>query len=151
MSLAKTISKEDLSPILTIRKSAGLGLVVLGLGIFWPAVLIGIRHYLHSGLIVGIVDTAALAIATCGFFLLRVEVDGACRAAVDAVTLFLGFNLIAFETQLYFNPYPNYWWTRQASDWIAMMGLGRIITNEVVFVAAVIIVFTRILMLSVRA
>ena len=150
VSLAKTISKQDLPPIQTIRNGAGLGLIALGLGVFWPAVLIGIRHYLPSGLLVGVIDTSALVVATYGFFLFRVQVDGPRKAAIDALSLFLGFNLIAFEAQLYFNPYPNYWWTRQASDWIAMLGLGTIITNEVVFVVAVVVVFTRILILSLR-
>jgi len=132
-----------------LRNIFGSGLITLGLSVFWPAVLLGLRHYVPSGLIVGIVDTMALVLATCGFFLLRADEIGNRKAAIDAISLFLGLNLVAFETQLYFNPYPNYWWSRQASDWIALIGLGTIITNQVVFCVSTILVSTRIALFAI--
>lgn len=105
----------------------------------------GLRHYVHNGFYVGIVDTLALLVATLGFFLLRIDEVSRKKAIIDAFTLFLGLNLLVFEIQLYFNPYPNYWWTHQAADWIAMIGLGNIITNEFVFLLAGTVVALRLL------
>jgi hypothetical protein len=115
------------------------------MGTFWPAVLIGLRHYVHSGFYVGIIDTAALLLATFGFYFLREEEIGGRKAVIDALSIFLGLNLLFFEIQLYFNPYPNYWWTHQAADWIAMIGLGNVVTNEFVFIVAGSVVSLRLL------
>jgi hypothetical protein len=113
--------------------SLGLVLIIGGLVVFWPAVLIGIRHIIHDGLAVGLIDTAALLTAATGYILFRFEAAGLRRAIFESFFLFMDLNLLIFEIQLYFHPYPNYWWTRQASDWIAMIGFGGIITNELVF------------------
>ncbi len=108
-------------------------MIIGGLVIFWPAVIFGLRHIIPDGLVVGLIDTAALVIAATGYILFRFDRAGLRRAAFESIFLFLNLNLLIFEVQLYFHPYPNYWWTRQAANWIAMIGLGGIITNQLVF------------------
>ncbi len=127
----------------TAEKQIGLALVVSGLTVFWSAAAFGMHHLIPNGLIDGIVITIALMFATLGFVLLKIDKNLNLRTVLDSVFLFLSLNIFLFEISLYFNPYPNYWWTRQAADWIALIGLGNLITNELAFVVSSLILSVR--------
>jgi hypothetical protein len=129
---------------LTLEKGIGFALLIPGLSIFWYAAAFGMRHLIPNGLIGGIVITLAILFAGFGFLLLRLEKNSNPGAMLDSLLLFLSVNLFLFEISLYFNPYPNYWWTRQATDWIAMLGLGNMITNELVFAVSFLFLSVRI-------
>jgi hypothetical protein len=128
------------------RTHLGYALTVFGLVVFWSAVTFGIRHIIPDGFLDGIINTTALIVGTTGFFLLFFERYGYRKAILNSISIFLASNILVFEVQLYFNPYPDPWWTRQASDWLALLGLGHIITNELVFVVAFVIVTSRIIL-----
>jgi hypothetical protein len=128
---------------LTIDRGIGTGLLVSGLGVFWFAAAFGMHHFIPNGLLDGIIITVALLLAGLGLVvLLRIEKKNT-RAVLDSLILFLSMNCFLFEISLYFNPYPNYWWARQAADWIALIGLGNLITNERVFAVAFLIISMR--------
>ena len=128
---------------MTRDKGVGTGLLVSGLVIFWFAAAFGMHHFIPNRLLDGIIITAALLLAGLGLvILLRIEKKNTLTV-VDTLILFLSLNCFLFEISLYFNPYPNYWWTRQAADWIALIGLGNVITNERVFAVSLLIISTR--------
>lgn len=127
-----------------LQKYCGFGLGISGLAIFWSSIAFGIHHIIRNWFYDGIILTIALVVAAAGFVLIRVEKDGFLKAAFNSITLFLPFNILLFEIQLYFDPYPDPWWTRHATDWIAYIGLGKIITNEVVFIVCLCVLAARV-------
>jgi hypothetical protein len=133
---------------LTIDKGIGLGLLISGLGIFWFAAAFGMHHFIPNGLLDGVIITISLLLAGFGLVVLRIEKNTPPKAVLDSLILFLSLNSFLFEISLYFNPYPNYWWTRQAADWIALIGLGNIITNEFVFAVSLLILSARVLLIT---
>ena len=129
-----------------MNKAISLGLLVSGLGVFWFAAAFGMVHYIHNGLAAGLVVSAALLVACSGYVLLKYDSIARPVKVLGSILVFLSLNCFLFEISLYFNPYPNYWWTRQAADWIALIGLGNIITNELVFEISFLILATRVVL-----
>ena len=133
---------------LSIGYGVGLGLLVSGLGIFWFAAAFGMHHFIPNGLLDGVIITIALLLAGFGLVIFRNAKNTPPKAVLDSLILFLSLNCFLFEISLYFNPYPNYWWTRQAADWITLIGLGNIITNEFVFAVSLAILSARALLVT---